>query len=212
MLRTRPAPDEAASRTTARRPAEAPSSRQDAEQGGRCRTCAAQDDHDSWNASARGERPLQRADRAYGEILQEVRVAQTGVQILFAFLLTLAFTARFRSITPLQRDIYVVTLMLAAAAAALLIAPAAYHRVVYRRRLKQHLAHMASMLALAGLVLLLLAMIAALLLILDVVTGFGPAMILASGMLAWFFTWWFILPAWSRFHHPADTQPAGGRQ
>lgn len=139
-------------------------------------------------------------------------MAQTGVQILFAFLLTLAFTARFRSITPFQRDIYVVTLMLAAAAAALLIAPAAYHRVVYRRRLKQHLAHMASRLALAGLVLLLLAMIAALLLILDVVTGFGPAMILASGMLAWFFTWWFILPAWSRFRHSADTQPAGGRQ
>ena len=71
---------------------------------------------------------------------------------------------------------------------------------------------MASGFALAGLVLLLLAMISALLLILDVVTGFGPAMILASGMLAWFFTWWFILPAWNRFHHSAGTQPAGGRQ
>ncbi len=164
----------------------------------------------------RGETPLQRADRAYGEILQEVRVAQTGVQILFAFLLTLAFTARFRSVTPFQREIYVVTLMLAAAAAALLIAPAAFHRMVYRRRLKQHLAQMASMLALAGLVLLLLAMISALLLILDVVTGLGPAVILASGMLAWFFTWWFILPAWSRIRHSATAggrrRPGGGTQ
>jgi Family of unknown function (DUF6328) len=52
-------------------------------------------DHDDWNAEARGETPMQRADRAYGEILQEVRVAQTGVQILFAFLLALAFQARF---------------------------------------------------------------------------------------------------------------------
>jgi cation transport ATPase len=199
-------------RTVVREPAAPPSVRQVAELGCQCRACSAHDDHDSWNASVRGETPLQRADRAYGEILQEVRVAQTGVQILFAFLLTLAFTARFRSVTPFQREIYVVTLMLAAAAAALLIAPAAFHRVVYRRRLKQHLARMASMLALAGLVLLLLAMISALLLILDVVTGLGPAMILASGMLAWFFTWWFILPAWSRFRHPAAAAPASRHQ
>ena len=151
----------------------------------------------------RHEMPLQRADRAYGEILQEVRVAQTGVQILFAFLLTLAFTARFKSITTVQRDIYVVALMLAAAATALLIAPAAFHRVIYGRRLKQHLVHAANKLALAGLVLLLLAMISALVLILDVTTGMGAAVILATGMLTWFFTWWFILPVYSRLRHSA---------
>jgi hypothetical protein len=138
------------------------------------------DDHDRWNAHARGEGPLQRADRAYGEILQEIRVAQTGVQILFAFLLTLAFTTRFRSITDAQRDMYVTTLMLCAAATALLIAPAACHRVVYRRRIKRFLVRVANRLALAGLVLLLLAMISALLLILDVVTGVTPALLLAA--------------------------------
>ena len=151
----------------------------------------------------RHEMPLQRADRAYGEILQEVRVAQTGVQILFAFLLTLAFTARFKSITPVQRDIYVVTLMLSAAATALLIAPAAFHRVIYGRRLKQHLVHMANKLAMGGLVVLLLAMISALVLILDVTAGMSTAVILASGMLTWFFTWWFILPFYSRVRHSA---------
>jgi Family of unknown function (DUF6328) len=151
----------------------------------------------------RHEMPLQRADRAYGEILQEVRVAQTGVQILFAFLLTLAFTARFKSITPVQRDIYVVTLMLSAAATALLIAPAAFHRVIYGKRLKQHLVHMANKLAMGGLVVLLLAMISALVLILDVTVGMSTAVILASGMLAWFFTWWFILPVHSRLRHSA---------
>ena len=129
------------------------------------------------------------------------RTPQTGVQILFAFLLTLAFTARFKSITPVQRDIYVVALMLAAAATALLIAPAAFHWVIYRRRLKQHLVHAANKLALAGLVLLLLAMISALVLILDVTTGMGTAVILALGMLTWFFTWWFILPAYIRLRH-----------
>ena len=140
-------------------------------------------DHDDWNAEARGETPMQRADRAYGEILQEVRVAQTGVQILFAFLLALAFQARFPAITSFQRGVYVVTLMLCAAAAALLIAPASFHRVVYRRRLKHHLVRIASRLALFGLVLLLLALISALLLILDVVIGLGPALILAVGAL-----------------------------
>jgi Family of unknown function (DUF6328) len=69
-----------------------------------CRVCSAVDDHDEWNAAERDETPLQRADRAYGEILQEVRVAQTGVQILFAFLLALAFQARFASVTHFQRD------------------------------------------------------------------------------------------------------------
>jgi uncharacterized protein DUF6328 len=83
----------------------------------------------------------------------------------------------------------------------LLIAPAALHRVVYRRRLKQHLVHAASRLALAGLVSLLLAMVSALLLILDVVTGLGPAMILAAGAMSWFITWWFVLPAWKRLRH-----------
>ncbi len=173
-----------------------------AEHGGKiCLSCVSSDDHDDWNAGARGETPLQRADRAYGEILQEVRVAQTGVQILFAFLLTLAFTSRFASITPFQKHVYVLTLMLSAASAALLIAPAAFHRVVYRRRLKRHLVHAASRLALAGLVLLLLAMVSALLLILDVVTGLGPAMVLAAGAMSWFITWWFVLPAWNRLRH-----------
>src|ERR1051326_2201935 len=168
-----------------------------------CLVCASPDDHDDWNAQARGETPLQRVDRAYGEILQEVRVAQTGVQILFAFLLTLAFTSRFASVTQFQRGIYVLTLMLCAAAAALLIAPASFHRVVYRRRLKHHLVRIASRLALSGLVLLLLALISALLLILDVVIGLGPALFLAVGALGWFVTWWFVLPVWSRIRHQA---------
>ena len=103
-----------------------------------------------------------------------MRVAQTGVQILFAFLLALAFQARFAHTTNFQRDVYGVTLMLCAAATALLIAPAAFHRVVYRRRLKLHLVQAATRLALAGMVLLMLSLVSAVLLILDVVSAPGP--------------------------------------
>src|SRR5262245_39232260 len=155
-------------------------------------------DHDDWNAQARGETPMQRADRAYGEILQEVRVAQTGVQILFAFLLALAFQARFGGITGFQRGTYVVTLMLCAGATALLIAPAAFHRVIYRKRLKQHLVRVANRLAISGLALLLLSMASAVLLIMDVVLGLVPAILLAAGVLAWFTMWWFVLPVPAR--------------
>jgi hypothetical protein len=170
-------------------------------EGSRCRVCSAVEDHDNWNAEARGETPLQRADRAYGEILQEVRVAQTGVQILFAFLLALAFQARFGSITSFQRHTYVVTLLLCAAATALLIAPAAYHRLVYRMRLKQHLVQIANRLALAGLVLLLLSLVSAVLLVMDVVVGRVPAIALAAVVLVWFTVWWFVLPLTSRARH-----------
>jgi hypothetical protein len=169
--------------------------------GRHCPTCMSYDDHDEWNAAERGETPLQRADRAYGEILQEIRVAQTGIQILFAFLLTLAFTNRFAAITTFERQIYVVTLLLCAAATALLIAPAAFHRMVYRRRLKQHLVQVANRLALSGLALLVLAMNSAILLILDVVIGFSPALFLTLGALGWFAVWWFVVPAWSRLRH-----------
>jgi hypothetical protein len=167
---------------------------------------ACRDDHEEWSARERDETPLQRADRAYSEILQEVRVAQTGVQILFAFLLTLAFTNRFPTVTTFERNLYVVTLMLCAAATALLIAPAAFHRVIYRQRLKPHLVRVASRLALAGLGFLLLALVSALLLILDVTLGLVPALILAGVTFAFFTTWWFALPLRLFLRHQADVR------
>jgi hypothetical protein len=144
-----------------------------------------------------------------------VRVAQTGVQILFAFLLALAFQARFADITSFQRCVYVVTLMLCAGAIALLIAPAAFHRMIYRRRLKQHLVRVANRLAITGLVLLL-SMVSAVLLIMDVVLGRVPAFILAAAVLTWFTVWWFVLPLPTRGRdlaaddrRPDDDGPSG---
>jgi hypothetical protein len=156
------------------------------------------DRHDRWNYAARGETPTQRLDRNYGEILQEVRVAQTGVQLLLAFLLTLAFTPRFVALTEFQRNIYVASLVLGAAANALLIAPAPFHRLVFQRRLKRQLVRASSRFALSGVTLLMLALTSSLLLILDVVVGTHRALWIAGGTLAWFGLWWYLAPLWSR--------------
>ena len=116
----------------------------------------------------RGETPLERADRNLDELLGELRVALPGVQVLFAFLLTVPFTARFERVTEFQREVYFVTLLCAAAASVLLIAPTAHHRIHFRRQEKEHIVKVANGFALAGLVALALAMIGVLLLITDV--------------------------------------------
>ncbi len=84
----------------------------------------------------REETQEERADRQWTELLQELRVAQTGVQILFGFLLAVVFQSRFEDLAPVDRDIYVVTVMLGAATAATLIGPVSYHRLLTGRRMK----------------------------------------------------------------------------
>jgi cation transport ATPase len=142
----------------------------------------------------RHESESERLDRNYSELLQELRVAQAGVQILFAFLLSLAFQSRFETINGLQRTMYVVALITAAAAAALLIAPVAFHRLVFRRRQKDDLVEVTNSLAIAGLVALFFAMVSAVLLILDVVLGNGWAVVLTVVVALWFLLLWFVLP------------------
>src|SRR5438270_12579649 len=85
-----------------------------------------------YDPEARNETPLERCDRNLVELLQEVRVVQTGVQVLFAFLLTAPLAARFPTLTPFQRYDYFATLLATGAAAILLIAPTAYHRILFR--------------------------------------------------------------------------------
>jgi hypothetical protein len=142
----------------------------------------------------RDESEEQRLDRNYSELLQELRVAQAGVQILFAFVLSLAFQNRFAAISDLQKTMYVITLLLSAAAAALLIAPVAFHRLVFRRRQKDDLVDVTNRLAIGGLVALFLAMVSAVLLILDVVLGNAWAVPLTVVVALWFLLLWFVLP------------------
>ncbi|WP_285747962.1 DUF6328 family protein [Lentzea sp. NBRC 105346] len=133
-------------------------------------------------------------DRSYSEILQEVRVAQTGVQLLLAFLLTLAFTPRFLLLTDFQRNVYVAALVLGATSTGLLIAPASFHRLVFRKRLKRELVRVSSRFTTGGLFLLMLALAAALMLILDVVLGTMLAVWITTGLLGWFSIWWYVVP------------------
>src|ERR687893_1514953 len=122
-------------------------------------------------ADGRGEGPLQRADRNMIELLQELRVAQTGVQILFAFLLTLSFTERFGSINEVQRWTYVVTLLCSVLTAGLLVAPAAVHRVTFRRGLKAETVQLGHRLFGIGLATLVVTLVGCVLLVLDIVVG-----------------------------------------
>jgi hypothetical protein len=145
-------------------------------------------------AEERGETPDQVLDRNVAELLQELRVAFTGVQILFAFLLSLAFTQRFRALGPFDLAIYTVALMSTAVATMLFIAPVSFHRIIFRRRQKLALVIVADRLLVIGLALLIPAISSAVLLIMDVVLGRWPAVV-ASGITASVgLLTWYVLP------------------
>jgi hypothetical protein len=138
--------------------------------------------------SDRNETELERCDRHLAELMQEVRVAQTGVQVLFGFLLTVPFTVRFDALTSGERAMYFATLVIAGAAAMLLIAPTSHHRVLFRCGDKHHLVRIANRYAIAGLACVGLAMVGALVFVGDVVFGsaFGGIAGAAAGLAcAW---------------------------
>src|SRR3954467_96371 len=130
----------------------------------------------------RSETPLERCDRNLVELLQEVRVVQTGVQVLFAFLLTAPLAARFPELSRFQRYDYFATLLSTGAAAILLIAPTAYHRILFRCGDKEYLVQVANRFTLAGLSFVALSMIGALLLVTDLM--FNGAVVLLTTALA----------------------------
>jgi hypothetical protein len=152
--------------------------------------------------TGRNETEEERADRKWLELIQEVRVAQTGVQILFGFLLTVVFTPRYVDLADTDKNIYIVTVVLGAAATGALIGPVSLHRLVVGRRVKPQTVEWASRLTFVGLVLLLATMTAALLLILRVAThngGYVPWLV--AGVVVWYLLCWFLAPLLVRFRH-----------
>ncbi|MFD0313042.1 DUF6328 family protein [Streptomyces flavalbus] len=149
----------------------------------------------------RNETEEERADRMWQELIQEVRVAQMGVQILFGFLLTVVFTPTYRQLTDSDQAIYIVTVMLGAAATGALIGPVSLHRIVSGRRVKPQAVRLASRLTHVGLVLLLATMTCSLLLILRVATHNPYVPWLVSGVLLWYLVCWYALPLWTRHRH-----------
>ena len=138
--------------------------------------------------------PSERADRNLNDILQELRVAQTGVQILFAFLLTLPFSSGFPEVTEFQRDVYLVALLSAAASAAMIISPVAFHRALFRQGRKPELVRFAHSMATGGLGFMLIAMASSVLLVTDYIVNLPVAIVLTAGTLAWFTLLWVVLP------------------
>ncbi|WP_435126966.1 DUF6328 family protein [Actinacidiphila sp. bgisy144] len=156
------------------------------------------DDRQPSPAAGRHESEEERADRRWGDLLQELRVAQTGVQILFGFLLTVVFQQRFTTLSATDRHIYVATVVLGAATTGALVGPVAMHRLLTGRRLKPETVVLASRLTLLGLCLLLCTMASSLLLVLRVAVHDPTAAWLVGALVAWFVLCWIVLPLWAR--------------
>jgi Family of unknown function (DUF6328) len=154
------------------------------------------DQHDAHDVShdGRDETEAERADRNYNELLQELRVAQTGVQILFAFLLTIPFTQRFHDLDVMERDVYLGTLLTTAIATACLIAPVSQHRILFRRKRKPEIVEAASRLAQIGLVFLFIAVVGSVYLIFEFVAGVPIAVAVTVALAILFVLIWYVQP------------------
>ncbi len=153
------------------------------------------------NDPGRNETEEERDDRNLADLLQELRVASIGVQVLFGFLLALPFSARFGRLDQSQQDFYVVVVLLAALATAQLTAPVAYHRLVFRRHQKNQLLRAASVLALTGLATVGISICGAIYLVTSVVEH-GIAVPVIAGMSACMFVGlWVVLPLVGRSHN-----------
>ena len=156
------------------------------------------DEHRRPPRADRDETPAERADRNMAELLQELRVALPGVQVLFAFLLAVPFQQRFATVTAFQEKTFFVTLLLSSAATAFLIAPTAYHRLNFARRDKAHIVAMASRLTIVGLGLLALAMTGAVMLVTDFLFGDTTVTITVTATGLMFVFLWFAMPLMRR--------------
>jgi len=139
----------------------------------------------------RTEEEQERLNRQMMELLNELRVAMPGVQILFGFLLTVPFQQRFSQVDDFQQTVYFVTLVMAAVAAAFLIAPSAYHRVMFEQQDKPNIIHIGTVQLLVGLAALAIAMNGAVLLVTDVLFAAGTVTVTVVLLSTLYFTLWF---------------------
>jgi hypothetical protein len=159
------------------------------------------------NEDGRDETPLEKLDRNWGELLQELRVSQTGVQLLTAFLLSLPFQQRFQQVTHLEKVIYLVVVALSLLATGLLLAPVSIHRRVFRRHERPELVRVANWLAQAGLVTLGLALAGVATLIFGVTEGRTVGFIVGAITLVVLVGLWFVTPLWLRRERPVLRRP-----
>jgi hypothetical protein len=151
---------------------------------------------------ASDESPKERVDRELIELLNELRVALPGVQVLFAFLLILPFTEGWDKITDTDRNVYFAAVLLTAVSTALFIAPSAHHRMRFRSKAKERILITANRLAIAGMTFLVAAIGCALYLVTDVVYDGTLAAAVAAAFGVLVSALWFIAPlAYPRDEH-----------
>jgi hypothetical protein len=142
----------------------------------------------------REESEDERLDRNLIELLNELRVALPGVQVLFAFLLTVPFTQRFASLTPTQEKVYYATLLATATSALLLIAPSAHHRINFRQQDKAYIVFLANRLTIVGLAFLAGAMSCVVWLITDLLYGSTATTVATATTALAFAGVWYVVP------------------
>jgi hypothetical protein len=146
------------------------------------------------SGAGRHEDEGERLDRNLEELLQELRVALPGVQVLFAFLLVVPFNQRFPTITQFQQSVYFATLLLATGAAAFLIAPTVHHRIQFRQQDKERIVLTANRFAIIGMLLLAVAMTGAVLLITDLLYKNTTVAIVTAAVALMFTLLWYVVP------------------
>jgi hypothetical protein len=150
-----------------------------------------------------GEADKERVDRELIELLNELRVALPGVQVLFAFLLTVPFSPRFPDVTSGQRAAYFVSFAAAALGTALLIAPSSYHRLRFRRGDKERMLFTSNRLMVAGMGFVAVSMVGVVFVITDLLFGVLAASVITAGIAGWFTWFWYGLPLLRRFQDRA---------
>jgi Family of unknown function (DUF6328) len=157
----------------------------------------------------RTEEEQEQLNRQLSELLNEVRVAMPGVQVLFAFLLAVPFQQRFESVSAFQRDVYFVTLLAAATATAFFIAPTAYHRIAFQEGERKRVIQLGTRQMICGLVALAVAMNGAVLLVTDLLFQ-APTVIITMACVASLFVWlWFGIGLWRRARRRLSDTPRG---
>ena len=145
-------------------------------------------------ADGRKETQNERADRNWNELLQELRVMQTGVQILTGFLLTLPFQTRFADLDDYQHTVYLILVVTSVVATALIVAPVSVHRSLFRQQMKRHIVTLADRLTRIALAVLALVMTGATLLVFDVVVGRTEGIVAGACVLVALAIVWVTLP------------------
>jgi hypothetical protein len=166
----------------------------------------------AWDSMTRDETEIERLDRNWSELLQELRVTQTGVQLLTGFLLTLPFQQRFQSLDSAQRRAYLVVVALSAGSTTLLVAPVLMHRLLFRRHERRQMVSFAHRCAMVGAYLLGLALVGVIYLIFDVTEGMAAALIAGVGILAAVLVLWLAVPCWLRRERSERLYGRSGRR